>query len=100
MAQAMPWSLMRLWQAYEQLEPFGEERADLRIAQLCALVANRTRAKGERAFKVQDFMLQTAKDRPVQARKKRDPRTVFRSLKNMFLASAGRKPDSGKGDNG
>lgn len=43
------------WLAYYQLEPFGEERADLRHAVLCALVANIFRGKGRRA-KLTDFM--------------------------------------------
>ena len=33
------------WMAYDRIEPFGEERADLRIAQLCALIANINRSK-------------------------------------------------------
>lgn len=43
------------WLAYYQLEPFGEERADLRNAILCALIANLLRGKGRRA-KLKDFL--------------------------------------------
>ena len=44
------------WIAFGNLEPFGEERADWRIAQLCTLVANMFRGKGRMA-RMRDFML-------------------------------------------
>ena len=43
------------WMAYAQMEPFGEERADLRAAIVAMTVANVNRGKG-RAAKVEDFM--------------------------------------------
>jgi len=43
------------WCAYFSLEPFGEERGDIRIAQLCALVANAVGVKGRKS-KPEDFM--------------------------------------------
>ncbi len=46
------------WVEYFNLEPFGEDRADWRIAQLCALFANANRDREKtRAFEVRDFML-------------------------------------------
>lgn len=44
------------WQLYYQKEPWGEERADLRVAQLTALTANINRAKGQKPFQAIDFM--------------------------------------------
>lgn len=44
------------WMQYYELEPFGEERADLRAAIVAATVANANRRKGKRAFKPADFM--------------------------------------------
>lgn len=44
------------WIAYYQLDPFGEERADLRVATLTALTANIYKKKGKPDFKPQDFM--------------------------------------------
>lgn len=44
------------WIAFEQIDPWGSERADLRFAQLCALTANMNRGKGSRLAKVSDFM--------------------------------------------
>jgi hypothetical protein len=43
------------WMAYYEMEPFGEERADLRAGIIASTVANVNRAKGK-AYKPQDFM--------------------------------------------
>lgn len=43
------------WMAYYELEPFGEERADLRAGIIASTVANVNRAKGK-AYQPQDFM--------------------------------------------
>lgn len=47
------------WMAYAALEPFGEERADLRSAQIAALIANANRdpKKKPTPFKPAEFML-------------------------------------------
>jgi len=46
------------WMAYAQLEPFGEERADLRAGIVAATVANTARDPRKRArpFAARDFM--------------------------------------------
>ena len=43
------------WMEYADLEPFGEERADLRSAIIACTVANANRSKGP-PFKPGDFM--------------------------------------------
>lgn len=45
--------------AYYQLEPWGEWRADFRIAQLCALIANTNRdpKKRAKAYEASEFMV-------------------------------------------
>lgn len=43
----------RRWQAYDQIEPFGEVRADLRIAILATVVAA---GFGSKSAKPSDFM--------------------------------------------
>ena len=43
------------WQAYYKLEPWGEERADQRMAQLTVIVANYLRGDGQ-PFDLYDFM--------------------------------------------
>ena len=43
------------WQAEYQLDPWGDERADLRMGIIACTIANVNRAKG-RTFKPGDFM--------------------------------------------
>lgn len=44
------------WMEYAKLEPFGEERADLRAGIVAATVANAHRKRGARALRPADFM--------------------------------------------
>ena len=45
------------WIAYNNIEPFGPERADLRAAMVCTTAANCARtSKKQKAFKISDFM--------------------------------------------
>lgn len=44
------------WMAFYKLEPWGDERADLRIAILASLYANANRKKGQAPFKPSDFI--------------------------------------------
>lgn len=44
------------WMAFYQLEPFGEERADLRSAIVATTVANAHRGKHQRPYRVEEFM--------------------------------------------
>ena len=47
------------WQAYAQLEPFGEERADIRMATNTMVLANANRdpKKKRTPYTIEDFML-------------------------------------------
>lgn len=44
------------WMAYSRLEPWGEERDDLRMGIIASTIANVYREKGKKPFKPQDFM--------------------------------------------
>jgi len=44
------------WIAFSQVEPFGEERADLRSAIIACITANAFRGKDQKPFEVSDFM--------------------------------------------
>jgi len=46
------------WMAFYEIEPFGDERGDLRMAILAALIANAHRdpKRRKRAYKPADFM--------------------------------------------
>jgi len=47
------------WAAYEELEPFGEERADYRAASIVQTIVNMNRdtKKHPRPFDIEDFVL-------------------------------------------
>ena len=46
----------RLWQAYAMIEPFGNIRGDIQAAIIAQTVANVHRGRGQRSYKIQDFM--------------------------------------------
>lgn len=48
---------LSMWKAYENIEPFGEVRADLRAALICSVLANVNRGKNTKPFTTADFML-------------------------------------------
>ncbi len=52
------------WIAYAEIEPFGEERADLRAGIVASTMANINRQKGKPAYKPQDFMPKFGKQEP------------------------------------
>ena len=45
------------WMAFYRMDPWGEERADVRMAQLCAMYANVNKGKRGKQYKIEDFML-------------------------------------------
>jgi len=44
------------WMAYARIEPFGEERADLRAGIVASTIANTNRGRGQKPYKPQQFM--------------------------------------------
>lgn len=44
------------WQAYYQLEPFGDSRADIRSAMICKVLADINTPKGRTRMKLDDFV--------------------------------------------
>ena len=46
----------RAWMAYYEIEPFGEERADLRAGILAATLVNINRRKGRKAVTAHELM--------------------------------------------
>jgi len=51
------------WRAYYGLEPFGEDRADLRAGIVASTMANVFRKSGAKPYKAQDFMPRFEKTR-------------------------------------
>ena len=46
------------WQAYALLEPFGEERGDLRAGIVASTIANVNRGRSTKPYRPRDFMPQ------------------------------------------
>lgn len=51
------------WMAYDAIEPFGEERADLRNGIACAVIASVAPTRTPREHKPSDFMPRFEKSR-------------------------------------
>jgi len=80
------------WQAYYGVEPFGEDRADLRAGIVASTVANVFRKSGTSPYKAQDFM-------PRFGREKQDWRQLLEKVRTINAALGGtygdnRQPDS------
>lgn len=56
MLEKMPWVQFLAWMAYSELEPFGEERSDLRAGMTTAAVYNVHRDPKLRPLGAEDFM--------------------------------------------
>lgn len=57
MLARLPFRIFKEWLDYAQVEPFGEERADLRAGIIASVMANcLARGKGRPAFRPSDFM--------------------------------------------
>lgn len=64
------------WMAFDAVEPFGEQRDDLRAGIVASTMANCHRSRGP-AFKPQDFM-------PFAEKPKADPAAALQALRNAF----------------
>lgn len=56
MLAGLPAQTFVRWIAYDQLDPFGGEREDLRMAIEASALCNMLRAKNTRRFKPADFL--------------------------------------------
>lgn len=78
MLARLPWRVWREWQTFAALEPFGEERADLRAGIVAATIANcLARGKGKPAFKVRDFMPR------FEVKRDKTPDDLFQQVKTI-----------------
>ena len=85
------------WIAYAKLEPFGEERADLRMAILATLIANAIRDpdKQPTPFEVSDFMPQFEKQEPIS---KEDAIAAIDAMMTALVHATGGASSVKKGD--
>ena len=63
MLSNMSWAQLVEWQEYYLLEPFGEERDDLRMGMLASLYVNAHKSKGTKLASPADFLMQFDKDK-------------------------------------
>jgi hypothetical protein len=67
------------WMAFDQIDPVGDERTDLMLAQLAALFFNANRDSGTSARSPADFMPFTEKTKD----DRQDPDLMLRFFKSM-----------------
>ena len=78
------------WMAFYRLEPFGEERADLRMAILAAVIANANRDPKQRKqpYEPKDFMPQFDQPQDTET----EPWEQQLALAHMITAAQGPRP--------
>lgn len=63
--------------AFFNIEPFGEQRADMRAALIACVMANAWRGKNQNAFKLDDFIL---KFDPPEAQSVDDMKKILKEI--------------------
>lgn len=76
------------WEHYAQLEPFGEMRADIRIALLCQLIANVNRGPKQRPYELKDFLLDFSGEREQQGHSRETQISVIRAIAMAYSLPA------------
>jgi hypothetical protein len=92
---SIPYRLFREWQVFFSLEPWGEERADLRAGIVASVIANthRDRKKKPRPYVPGDFMPKFGKQK-----KRRQSQNELKMKLTLFAKAhnAARKGKRGK----
>jgi len=73
------------WMAYNNLEPFGEERADARSGIVAATIANVHRGKNTRPYEPKDFM---PKFGPAKEQTPDEMKSMAKLITSMYEAKA------------
>jgi hypothetical protein len=93
MLEEMSWEQLREWHQFAQLEPFGEERDDLRAGIVASTIVNSNpyRKKGAKAAKASDFVLKfrEVKKAAPKPMNETEFRQAFDGFKEMVKATAG-----------
>ena len=79
------------WIAYYEMDPWGDERADLRNAMMCATMANIHRKKGSRRITIGDFMPRFGE------KQEQDPEQMRKSFVRAMMGSGVRFVDADTG---
>ena len=79
------------WRALYELDPWGEERADLRAGIIASTIANVNRGKSQKVFSPGDFMPEF--DKPVRTQQTPQEMaavmTMFAKRQNEYVARRG-----------
>lgn len=75
------------WLAYYRVEPFGEERDDMRSASIACTMANIHRGKNQRAYRISEFMLSPSADATKPEQTPAQMKAVLQSAFSAFKAS-------------
>lgn len=76
---------LREWMAFYRLEPFGDERADLRAGIVASTVVNVNRGKRGKATKPTDFMpYRTAAEARRKALDVPEPKELGQKVRSIF----------------
>lgn len=73
----------REWQAYYKIEPFGEERQDLRIASIVATILNVVRKKGKAPIRIRDAMIRFGEPVAKKARPWQQLKAIGKAIAGM-----------------
>ena len=66
------------WIAYSVIEPWGEERADLRAAMIASTIANVNRGKGRPVVPIERFMPKFGPKQPAKKQSVQDMMATFK----------------------
>jgi hypothetical protein len=83
------------WQAYDKLEPIGEQRADYRLAILCSVITNIARAiwgkKGCKMSTIDDFLFRWDREEQVVAEPKKQSVGDMKKILQTIVQLSGKK---------
>ncbi len=94
MLQGMTWSQLIGWHEFSIIEPFGEEREDLRMGTIAAILVNTNKKRSAKVALPSDFILDFAemKKNRINNKAKREPITkpaAWQRVKDMAKAVMG-----------
>ena len=79
------------WQAYYNLEPWGEQKSDVRTGIIASTIANVNRGKNTKSFSYEDFILKSKLELEHEARqkKKQSSKQLSKTLMGMVKKKHG-----------
>jgi hypothetical protein len=75
------------WEHYDAIEPFGDDRADMRAASIVQMLYNINRGKGQKALTLKDFMLTFKEAAPKKEKTWQEMAATARLIASIYNAS-------------